>query len=670
MLENTNKWSNAMPLIVSFPGDWEDCLHLCKKIGIHQVFLVANLMANGDSPSIEDFRQDAAVLKDRMALFRNAGIGVAYWGGSLGHGMQEAYSHGFQEIVGSSLRPAPGQYCPLDIHFQTYLCKVYSLMAETGVDMLILDDDFRQHWHADPIGCFCPLHVQEFAQRTGRQWSAGELVQEVLSGKPTLWRKPWLEMMGDSLYQLAEKLEQAVHAVNPLARIGLCSVTTHWSSEGVRMPELLKRLAGATRPFLRTISAPYWSKEPHHAGWIAEYACLQKQWLSETDVEIVAEGDTFPHNRFYTSATMLHAYHQGLRAQSFPGMLNYILSYSLMPHHEWGYANKLIQQREHYEAITRFIPADYRTLGIRPYYTPYNFEHFVMPDSMPEAGSTYWPDEPYTLQYLSRLGIPMTYSEEAGPLLISGYNGVGLSNENLEKLLDQGALLDGVAASWIVERGIDIGITCLVKADAPVFEKYMDPEICSGNVGESVWLPVAPREKVFYHCKLQEEAKEITKFYKVGNEYAFPGMIHYESPSGRRIGILPFDFGGVRNMRQIMYNYVRQEQLAHSIAWVGRRPLPVSLHHHPDIHLICRLSPDTSRLVIVLQNLSLDPLVNPEFQLDSSISIEGGIEMLIDESKEPVRMNDYKYSSHGQFGQLKLELTLPSMGFLALALHS
>lgn len=434
------------------------------------------------------------------------------------------------------------------------------------------------------------------------------------------------------------------------------------------MPELLKRLAGPTRPFLRVNGAPYWSKEPHHAGWIVEYSCLQHQWMTGIDVEIIAEGDTFPHNRFYTSAAMLHAFHQGLRAQSFSGVLNYVFSYSLMPRHEQGYVKELAQQKEHYEAISRFIPANYRTVGVRPYYVPYNFERIVLPDQI-RSEDLYWPEEPYALQYLARLGIPMTYAEEEGPVLISGYNGIGLSNSELEMLLDQGAMIDGVAAAWLVERGIDIGIVQIAKVRAPAFEKFVDPEICPGNCGESVWLPVAPQEDVFYHCELKESAKTISEFYRLSNEYAYPGIIHYESSSGRRVCILPFDLGGVRKMKQIMYNYLRQEQLARSLAWIGRKPLPATIHHHPDTYLICRLSPEGDRLVIVMQNLSLDPVINPLFQLDPTAVIKGNMELLLDGATAPVRVEDYKYTNDSHFGYLKLELVLKPMGFMALAIQ-
>lgn len=660
-------WNNSMPLMVSFPGDWDECLQLCKEMGINRVFLIANLLVNGDAPKLEDVRTDALILKERMKFFRESEIEVAYWGGSIGHGMQEVHDYGFQEIIGSALKSATGQFCPLDPLFQAYLCDVYRIIAETGVNLLILDDDFRQHIHGDPMGCFCPLHVKEFTLRTGHEWTADGLMKEVLLGKPTKWRKPWLDMMGETLYQLAGRLEQTVHAVNPQARLGLCSVMTHWSSEGVSMPELLKRLSGPTRPFLRTIGAPYWSQEPHHAGWIVEYSCLQRQWMKGSDVEIIAEGDTFPHNRFYTSASMLNSFHQGLRAQSFSGVLNYVFSYSLMPKHELGYASKLAQQREHYEAISRFIPESYRTVGVRPYYVPYNFEHIDLTDRTGAEG-LHWPDEPYAIQYLARLGIPMTYSDDAGPLLLTGYNGMGLSNRELEILLDQGAVLDGVAATWLLERGIDIGITQISKVEAPTFEKFVDPDICSGNVGEAVWLPMAPREKAFYRCELQQNAKMISMFYRIGNEYAYPGVIHYEGPTGRRICILPFDFGGVRNMRQVMYNAVRQEQLARSIDWVGHRPLLATIHHHPDTHLICRLSPAGDRLVIALQNLNLDPLVNPVFQLNPDICINGELEVLLDGEKSPIILESYKYTNDGQYGYLELELELTPMGFVAIAI--
>ena len=42
-------------------------------------------------------------------------------------------------------------------------------------------------------------------------------------------------------------------------------------------------------------------------GFLVEYSLLQRRWLRGMDVEIVAEGDPFPHTRFFTPAAALEA---------------------------------------------------------------------------------------------------------------------------------------------------------------------------------------------------------------------------------------------------------------------------------------------------------------------------------------------------------------------------
>ena len=175
---------------------------------------------------------------------------------------------------------------------------------------------------------FCPLHLKAFSEKTGLDLSREEIIAQALCGKANEIRRMWLEVNGDGLLNFAGEIEKAVHKVNKKARIGLATAMTMWSNEGVDMHELLIKFAGNTRPFLRSIGAPYWSKDPSNTSWIIEYTRLQEHWSKNWDIELMSEGDSFPHTRYHCPATALHAFQQGLFAAGFTSILNYSIVYT------------------------------------------------------------------------------------------------------------------------------------------------------------------------------------------------------------------------------------------------------------------------------------------------------------------------------------------------------
>ncbi|MFD2332875.1 hypothetical protein ACFSR7_26760 [Cohnella sp. GCM10020058] len=632
-----------------------------------RVFLAASIHI-GHLPDLALVKEEAAILKTSIEMYRKLGVEAAYWGNTIGHGgsLVEGATREFQQIVGPSGEAVKGAYCPLDEAFKAYLGEVYGTIAESGVEMVMLDDDFRLHSRSEaPVGCFCPLHMNEFRKRAGIKIDREQLVEIVLHGETSPLRSLWLEVIGDSLLGLASVIERAVHEVNAQARLGLCAVMSHWTHEGVEMERLLRTLSGSTRPFVRTIGAPYWSKEPHRIGWIVEYTRWQMHWLRNIDVDIMAEGDTFPQNRFHCPAADLNAFNLGIRAAGVPGILQYVLHFSFSAGLETGYLEMIEEKRKLYSAIESFCPPHYCSKGVKPSMDPYSFERI----KLPESGSTAhydWPDPPVSLQMLSRLGIPVSHDDDEGPVWLSGFSASSLPHDELMRLLDRGAVVDGPAAQWLIDRGIDIGLMTIRTAETPVFERYVDEGICGKYAGEYMWL-IGYGPSGFYEGELQAGARIVTEFLGLCLKPMRPAVIHYENAEGQRFCILPFDLQEAILSKQLVFNYARQAQLASSLAWINRNALPATLPDHPDVHLMCRAAPDGERLVIVIHNLSLDPIVRPLLQLNPNLRLSGTMEWLNSDGLV-VADPEYRYDVDDRFGYLRLETTLSPLGWMAVAI--
>ena len=99
---------------------------------------------------------------------------------------------------------------------------------------------------------------------------------------------------------------------------------------------------------------------------------MQAERLRDLDVEILAEGDTYPHTRYFCPEQLLDSYQKSLYALGFPGVLSYPVTFSATADHEPGYVRKSAQNRGHYQAIRSFFAGDFGDVGVRPLWRPNN----------------------------------------------------------------------------------------------------------------------------------------------------------------------------------------------------------------------------------------------------------------------------------------------------------
>lgn len=673
--------SVPVPLVPFTEQSFERIVQMLKQIDADRVFLFAPPLQASYIPDLEEYRGWSDLLRQKMALLNGLGMDVAFWmGHTIGHGGELSLGNKpvFQQLVGPEGKEAPGCFCPLDKKLRAYMSQAISIMAQSGVELIMLDDDFRVNLHPPEVtaGCFCPLHLKAFREKTGLNLPRQEIVDQALSGKPNEIRQKWLELHGEVLLRFAGDIEQAVHQVNPKARIGIATAMTLWSNEGLAMQDLMQRFAGGTRPFLRTIGAPYWSKDPSNISWVVEYSRLQKHWASTWDVELMSEGDGFPHTRYHCPAVTLHAFQQGLFSAGFTSILNYALIYAPHPDHEPGYMNKLAESLQNYAAICRFFPESYTSVGVYPVLIPNNLMAVVMPEKeramSSRADQLSWADEPVVLRMLGRLGIPIGY-EGSGPVFLSGYGAAGLPGEELDRLLARGAVVDAVAAQWLIERGVDIGISSMVGEKTPVFETHTDPDFSGEYAADNILL-ITGGEGIYYRCEAAKgngavsAARVISEFRGVGDDVPFPAVILYENAKKQRFCVLAFDIYNARNGKQLLWNYARQEQLTRCLAWVNRKVLPVSVNAVPDAHVMCRVSADGKRIAVALQNCNLDLIKNPVLRLAPDIPVGKQLEILLPDADEASTTTDFTYKNDGTYGYLALKVTIPAMGLLGVGL--
>ncbi len=211
----------------------------------------------------------------------------------------------FRLMVDPKGRQATACACPRDERWLDNLCACYAKFAEISPEVLWIEDDFRLHNHSPLFwgGCFCDEHMKLYSERAGKTLTREEFVAGVCrKGEVHPYRKIWLDVSRETILHMAERVAQAVFAVNPEARLGLMTSdpTTH-CAEARDWHALMDRLTGNKRPHVRIHLPAYSEVTPQAYGLHFQYVSRLTRALLPDDVEIYPELENFPDTRFSKS---------------------------------------------------------------------------------------------------------------------------------------------------------------------------------------------------------------------------------------------------------------------------------------------------------------------------------------------------------------------------------
>ena len=161
-------------------------------------------------PDVEIYRQLGEFILSLKKKVADRGIQVGWWcAPSLKSGKAE-----YQRITGIDGKVSQISSCPLDAEFRKTFTQNVATVAEIAKPFVIqFEDDFELSNHR-PVrfGCFCPLHLKEFAGRMRKKYSREDLLEIFTRVTPQSiqLRKAWAEMSRDSLTGLAGHIRQKI----------------------------------------------------------------------------------------------------------------------------------------------------------------------------------------------------------------------------------------------------------------------------------------------------------------------------------------------------------------------------------------------------------------------------------------------------------------------------
>ncbi len=491
--------------------------------------------------------------------------------------------------------------CPADPEFVRFSADYIAEIAENGAEIVLFDDDFRYGFqNGNSPACLCTKHLALIEEILGEKVSPQQMREHILSGEKNKYRDAFLQANGDAFRNFAKKVREKVNEKHPNVRIGVCACMSSWDLDGTDPYEISSLLAGKTRPFVRLICAPYWAVRKSWGCSLQDVIQLERMesvWTKKGDVEILAEGDSFPRPRTLCPASYLEGFDTAMRAAGCTeGILKYVFDYFSNADYEQGYVRAHLKSKELYKEIDSFF-GDKKSCGIRIWENQNKISDMKMPTKVNDTVQIEYLFFSYASRMLSHLAIPTVFEGE-------GITGICF-DENARNLplssLDQGMILDIAAAEILTERGVNVGLLEIGKAtDTGTIERFLK----NNN-------HIFTRNTKVYDIKLKKGAEVLSDMEtKIGT---LPVSYRYENEKGQRFLVLNF------NTRigepYLLHHYERGRQIADNIPYLSGKKLAAFTSGHPHLYLQCKKGED-GKMAVGLWNFFADEGENIEIFLD------------------------------------------------------
>ena len=417
-------------------------------------------------PSLSVHEEHAKTLAGIADRFRKAGVTVSLQlSNSIGHG-QYMSSEDCSGLVydGSPVRPMTGHdgtvsqycFCFRGKEFADYVTKELSLYCKSiRPETVWFDDDFRADNHA-PVkyGCFCDSCLARFNSEQGTSYTREALVGEILNGDGRV-REAFVCFNRRDLGVLAEKMAKAVSDASPETSIALQNGFHAYTGGDFDFFFNSVRPYSKNAPAYRGGGGAYNDHNPSDIFLKVTHIMAQNSYLPDYVTLRVPEIENLPFDfsgkspagDMLESALELAAGHTGL-------------SYSMMMRFE--------EEPEYYG----------KHLALLDKMVPY-FEKLAEVSGKTRAGGICYalPGKPYLRKLgadegfdgisftdihsadpIMRDGVPITFEDNGGVIMLTRENAVAMTDGELEALLSRSVITDGQTIGLIQARGYDLGI--------------------------------------------------------------------------------------------------------------------------------------------------------------------------------------------------------------------
>jgi hypothetical protein len=596
----------------------EDLIAFCQENHISHVILFnGNHWDMGwNLPTLEEAKSRVEVLRPVFSRLQAASLrtSINMWT-TLGHGdigRDERHRFSWQFMVGDDGAESRAIPCPIDPQWKAYIGKLYGLFAQLEPEIIYIDDDFRYHNHSPASwGCFCPLHLEEMARRTGKRLSREELVHQIVSTwpQPTEERKCWFDLCGDSILEAARIISDAVKAASPKTHMGLmCSDPNTHAAEGRRWLDMVRAFSvSGNQPVLRPHYASY--QEGVYREIPSQITCMRKlQPLLGGKMRLTPELENFPFTRFSKSVRLTRLQIALSMFVAPPDITLDILSFvDTRFDYDTVVDQGLRDSFEYSSGICYWSSQCRKERGLQILWD----ERFPLHRKLEVDRMTALPAPRVWEGAMDLLGFASTFYPDDVKLASRSYLEERTEDE-IGTLLRGKLLLDGDAAAFLVERGFgaQIGLKDIQPLPGAYnYERMVDDQFAGRYVNQDETIAEAAK----YRLDPTEKAVVVSRMFAPESSVSVPGMLLFENPLGGRVGVIPFN-GSRGDLSALGFRgWKRQQVLRQMLGWINQGPLPLFVE---DAANVLPLRRDGESAVLVgIANLTPDALPHIIFRI-------------------------------------------------------
>ena len=491
--------------------------------------------------------------------------------------------------------------CPGEEGFRKDLAaKAAALAAESHPFLYLMEDDFR-YWG---MGCFCANHIRRFAEQTGVKRDRAALVEALR--KPGTegqrLRMAWHRLQVGDLVATAKGVSDAVAAVSPETRMGLCAPGGFPERETA---EIACALAGKHRPVVRWYGSFY----GHDFPVLTSGRLFSAQWVRENlspEIEYMYEADPCPRTRFYASAARMEALISTTLASGFCLPL-----FQALLSREDALETAPDYLDMHGRRLGRFLAikdeaSKGRLVGVQAW-----FDSDMRVGGM--GGDRKKPLDPEAwFRTLNRFGVPVTMADAPVKLFAGHHTFRTMDDAAITNLLSGGGVfLDGAAAEALTERGF----APLIGVKATMRDKI-------DFSGEHL---VTKGEPITYQCAFHQNygldgcavsrleaagARSLTEF--VGKGKRQPAITYFENALGGRVAVMAVNLAGCQSSN--VFNFRKRDLLVRIFRRLGGdSAVPARVLDRANVTLLA--NDDGKRLFLHAMYLSCDPADSFELEV-------------------------------------------------------
>jgi len=602
--EESVRWPTIMPLAdrneaaIAADARW-----LVKNTIADSVAWCCTLVPEGGAQPTDKAAVYAARYRKMQPLMPGVRQGILFQA-TVGHGWTPGKPTGWQKMVtrdGSE----PYKFCPLGAEFRAYLADQAKKLAALKPDFFMVDDDTRYITGFD--ACFCPLHLAGFstiAKPEGASvWTREALVAAL--ARDALLAAQWDDYLRDTMAPLMETVRAAFPSEIP-GEFCCCAHDAHHAAHHAAI------LAGPGHPPVVRLNNSLYLEDGVRGRFLRRWS--ETAWqLNDIgpDAIVLDEADPCPQNRYSMDATrLLHHAAMGLFAGC-RGAKLWLTRLGNVQEVESGraYRELFAAKRGWLEGIAAL---GFRRAGVviplpNKRKVDQHLPGWLSIDAF-DWGTTVF----------GRMGIPHRYGNPVARDEVVAMNEQTVSyleDGEIEWYLKGACLLDGGAAEALTKRGFGkmIGVEAKPWTGPTICAERFATETLNVTVNRAADLRAvaAGAETTSRYdnrpSALSDERTEVA-----------PGSIFFANADGGRIATFASHLVPEQHLGRIdWYNETRKRALVATLRRLNGGSLPGGVAYAGDAEIVCLSGTAADgRRIVVLDNLNLDDVANPEILFD------------------------------------------------------